>query len=245
MKVIVFGANGRMGKVVTRMVGDGMRGSEIAALVDANGDGNTILRDVNEFTGSADVIIDFSHFSATKNVTDYAVKKSIPLVIASTGQGPEEIAYIQKASESVPVFISANMSLGVALLAEMARKVASAFPDADIEIVETHHNRKADAPSGTALLLADAIKQARPDSVITCNRSGKREKNEIGIASVRMGNIVGIHDVMISTDNQTITLRHQAFSRDLFAEGAIAAAEFILNKEAGLYNMYDLCGEVK
>mgnify|MGYP003327641980 CR=1 FL=1 len=245
MKVIVFGANGRMGKVVTRMVGEGMRDSEIAALIDANGDGVNVLNNVKDFTGSADVIIDFSHFSATKTVTDFAVKKNIPLVIASTGQGPEEISVIQKASESVPIFISANMSLGVALLAEMARKVASAFPDADIEIVETHHNRKTDAPSGTALLLANAIKEVRPESVITCNRMGKREKNEIGIASVRMGNIVGIHDVMISTDNQTITLRHQAFSRDLFAEGAIAAAEFILGKKPGLYNMYDLCGEVK
>jgi 4-hydroxy-tetrahydrodipicolinate reductase len=131
------------------------------------------------------------------------------------------------------------MSLGIALLVELAKTAAKAFPEADIEIVEKHHNRKLDAPSGTALLLARELQEVREDATLICGRSGqaKREKNEIGIHAVRMGNIVGEHEVIIGTDTQTVTLKHEAHSRALFAEGAIAAADFLIGKPAGLYDM--------
>ena len=149
---------------------------------------------------------------------------------------------ITKAAESIPLFFAANYSLGIALLIELARKTAAAMPDAEIEIVEIHHDRKVDAPSGTALAIADAIRQIRPESTVHSGRSGmgKRTPEEIGIHAVRMGNVVGIHEVMIGTQNQTITLKHEAHSRALFAEGALAAADFLMGKPAGLYDMNSL-----
>lgn len=146
---------------------------------------------------------------------------------------------IANAAKNVPIFHSANMSLGVALLIELAVKTASVMPDADIEIVETHHNRKLDAPSGTALMIANAIKSVREKALFKLGRSGKavREKDEIGIHAVRRGNVVGIHEVLVSTDCQTITLKHEAHSRALFAEGALSAVSFLRNQKPGLYDM--------
>jgi 4-hydroxy-tetrahydrodipicolinate reductase len=146
---------------------------------------------------------------------------------------------IDQAKRDIPIFHSGNMSLGIALLMELARTVASHMPEAEVEIIEKHHNRKLDAPSGTALMLADAIKEARPESFSKVGRSGhgKRCPEEIGIHSVRMGNIVGVHEVIIGTPNQTITLKHEAHDRALFAEGAIAAAEFLVNCPNGKYDM--------
>ena len=162
-------------------------------------------------------------------------------MIATTGHTEEEKELIRRASSTIPVFYSANMSVGVAVICRLAKQAAAAFPEADVEIVETHHHRKMDAPSGTALMLAEGIREVRPDSVITTGRSGqgKREANEIGIQSVRLGNVVGIHEIMISTGNETITIKHEASDRALFADGAAVAAEYLICKSAGLYNMND------
>lgn len=191
----------------------------------------------------ADVIIDFSHHSCTGDLLSFAVANNLPLVLATTGQTDEERKAIAKASEKIPLFFASNYSLGVALLIELAKKAAAAMPGAEIEIIEKHHNRKVDAPSGTALSIAEAISSVRPDSFVVSGRSGnscRRKPNEIGISAVRMGNIVGEHEVLIGTPNQTISLKHEAHSRALFAEGAISAALFLIEKEPGLYTMEDL-----
>ncbi len=238
IKVLINGACGRMGKEVEKIV-EASETMTVAAKVDKMAAESGCYTDINDFSGKADVIIDFSNHLGTKDLLDYAVKNNIPTVVATTGHTPEELAYIEEASKKIAVFHSANMSLGVALLCELAVKAAATMPDADIEIVETHHNRKLDAPSGTALMIANAIKAVREKAQFVFGREGnaKREKNEIGVHAVRRGNIVGIHEVLVSTDSQTITLKHEAHSRALFAEGAVSAAEFILGKGAGLYNM--------
>lgn len=237
MKILLNGACGRMGREIEKLV-SASEAHEIAAGVDkmANVGGYT---DINDYNGEADVIIDFSNHLGTAELLDYAVKRNIPAVIATTGHTDDELKIIEKAAEKIAVFHSANMSLGVALLVELAVKTAAVMPDADIEIVETHHNRKLDAPSGTALMIANAIKKVREKTEFKLGRAGsaKREKNEIGIHAVRRGNIAGIHEVLVSTDTQTITLKHEAHSRALFAEGAISAAEFLAGKPAGLYDM--------
>lgn len=241
IKVILNGAAGRMGKeIVARL--EGNNDLSLAAKVDKLGGDSGCLTSLSEYSGDADVIIDFSHHSATNELIDYAVKKNIPLLIATTGHTEDEMNCIKKASEKIAVFHSANMSVGVALLAELAKKTAVSMPDADIEIVETHHNRKLDSPSGTALMLANALTAVREKTRLIMGRSGngKREKEDIGISSVRRGNIVGIHEVIISTDNETLTLKHEAHSRSLFADGAIAAAKFLAGKPAGLYCMNDM-----
>ncbi len=238
IKVLINGACGRMGKEVEKIV-EASETMTVAAKVDKMAAESGCYTDINDFNGTADVIIDFSNHLGTKALLDYAVKNNIPTVVATTGHTDEELEYIKNAGEKIAVFHSANMSLGVALLCELAVKAAATMPDADIEIVETHHNRKLDAPSGTALMIANAIKSVREKAQFVFGREGnaKREKNEIGVHAVRRGNIVGIHEVLISTDSQTITLKHEAHSRALFAEGAVSAAEFILGKDAGLYNM--------
>ena len=149
---------------------------------------------------------------------------------------------IEDAAKVVPVFYSGNMSLGIAVLCRLAKEAAKNFPDADIEIVEAHHIRKVDAPSGTARMLFDAVKEVRPDAKAICGRAGegKREKQDVGIASLRMGNVVGIHEIHIATPSQTLTLRHEAHDRGMFADGAIDAAAFLIGKQPGLYNMQDL-----
>ncbi len=237
MKVIVNGALGHMGREIVRLSNDGYRGAELSAAVDING----VMKSVCEFSGDADVIIDFSHHSAVTSLLDYAVKRGISAVIATTGHTEEERAAIADASKKIPVFYSANMSLGVALLCETAVKVALAMPEADIEIVETHHNRKLDAPSGTALMLARAIQGARGGEIV-CGRNGisPRKVGDISISAVRRGNILGIHEIFFSTPAQTISLKHEAHDRALFAEGTLAAAQFLMGKPAGLYDMTDM-----
>ena len=153
-----------------------------------------------------------------------------------------EKTMISQASERIPVFLSYNMSIGVAVMAELVRQAAEAFPDADIEIVEMHHNQKVDVPSGTALLLADRIKEVRPEAeyVVGRHENGKRRPQEIGIHSLRIGNETGTHEVMISTGAETLTIRHEAENRILFAEGALRAAEYLKEKPAGFYDMRDI-----
>ena len=237
-----------MGAEVKKMVLDGYRGAELCAGVDINpidifeSPVYTSWADVKEHP---DCIIDFSHHSATVALLDYACEKNIPVVLATTGHDEYELAKIDESAKKIPLFHSANMSLGVALLCELAKTAAKTFPDADIEIIEKHHNRKLDAPSGTALLLARQIQKIRENAFFTFGRQGqaKREKNEIGVHAIRMGNIVGEHEVIVGTDTQTITLKHEAHSRSLFAEGAIAAADFIIGKPQGLYDMYSMINE--
>ena len=244
MKVIVNGACGRMGQVVLRLLSESYRGASFAGGVDAFSEDPAIVRSPELLTEKGDVIIDFSSHLATEGSCAYAVKTKTPIVLCTTGHTEEELGAIREAAKSVPVFFSANMSLGVALLCELARQAAALYPDADIEIVETHHNRKLDAPSGTALMIADRIREERPEATYKLGRAGheKRERREIGIHAVRMGNVVGEHEVRIGTDTETITLKHQAHDRSLFAEGAVVAATFLVGKAPGLYGMRDMLG---
>ncbi len=237
MRIIVNGACGRMGRELIRLIGEDPR-LELAARVDAKGDGAEVLTDLTA-APEADVIIDFSHHSAVSALLDAAEARNCPVVIATTGHDAAELARIRAAAERIPVFYSGNMSVGVAQLCRMARETARLFPEADIEIVETHHKHKADAPSGTAKMLFNAVKEVRPEAEMVCGRSGMqpRTPNEVGVHSLRMGEVVGIHEVHICTATQTITLKHEAHSRALFAEGAICAAEFLVNQGAGFYDM--------
>ncbi len=234
-----------MGREIVRLCEGGYHGATVVAGIDPKGvsDGFPVFASAKEIEDTeADVIVDFSHHTAVGEITELAVNLGIPIVIATTGHTESELDIIHRTAESVPVFFAANMSVGVALLCELARKAAAAFPDADIEIVERHHTRKLDAPSGTALTLAREICEVRPEAYISTGRSGRsvRDKNEIGIQSVRIGSVVGDHEVQISTGAETITLKHEAHSRSLFAEGAVAAAEFVIGKSARVYGMRDM-----
>ena len=243
MKVIVNGIDGAMGTILARVIAQTDDMEVIAGVTPTGADGAYLTPD--EYQGPADVVIDFSHHAGTKTLMDYCVARNLPVVVCTTGQTEEEMEYIAKSSESIPVFKSANMSVGVALTAKIVKEIAAKFPGCDVEIVETHHNRKVDAPSGTAIMLADAVREARPELHYNTGRSGnaKREPDEIGINSVRMGNIVGTHEVMFGTNTQTITVTHQAHDRALFADGAVAAARFLVGKPAGMYNMDDLLAD--
>ena len=243
MKVIVNGALGKMGIEITKLVCDQYYNSSLAALVDINAkEDDNLYNTLSAYDGSADVIIDFSHHSAVTTLLPYAIDRNLPVVIATTGHTREEKKMIEDAATKIPVFFSANMSLGVATLCSFVKTAAKLFPDADIEIVETHHTNKLDAPSGTALMLANSIIEVRPDAYINTGRSGmgKRDKNEIGISALRLSNVVGEHEVIISTGTQTLKLKHEAHSRSLFAEGAIVAADFLKDKSAGLYTIADI-----
>lgn len=244
MKILLNGIGGRMGGELSRLLAEGYNGAFLSAGVDINTVDAPVpcYTNLGDVTEDFDCVIDFSHHSCTAGLLDYCISKNKPVVIATTGHTDEELAKIKNAAQYIPVFFSMNMSLGVALLCELAKMTVKTFPDADIEIIETHHNRKLDAPSGTAILLANAIKTARDGLSCVFGRSGhkKREKNEIGIHAIRMGNIVGEHSVIVGTDTQTITLKHEAHDRFLFAEGAVAAALFIVNQSAGLYAMDDM-----
>lgn len=244
MRVLVHGITGHMGQIVYSLVQSGYEGSTFAGGVSPDVETETaeLFRSFNSCKAESDVVVDFSFHTGVKDLMDYCISMKLPVVVATTGHTAEEKAIIEKASQSIPVFYSANMSVGVAVLADIAKKAAAAFPDADIEIVETHHNRKVDVPSGTALLLANSIKEARPQAVYNIGRpeNGKRTKEEIGIHSLRMGNYFGRHEIHISTGSETLTLVHEAHNRTLFAEGALKAAAFLIGKKSGLYNMKDL-----
>ena len=237
MRAILCGANGAMGKLI-----DALLGEKIVGRVSIDGENHVPKTFVELGDVGGDMIVDFSHHSAIADVLDYAKKNNCAVVVGTTGHTAEEKERIYKAAETLPIFYSGNMSLGIAVLCRLAKQAAAAFPDADIEIVEVHHNRKVDAPSGTAHMLFHAIRQVRPQAVEACGRAGegKRKKDEIGIASLRMGNVVGIHEVHICTPSQTLTLRHEAGSRQMLAEGAVDAAFFMEDKRPGLYTMEEL-----
>ena len=194
----------------------------------------------------ADVIIDFTNAGAVDALLSYSADKKLPLVLCSTGLSEEQLAGVQKTAKRTAILKSANMSLGVNTLIDLLKKAVSVFAPAgfDIEIVEKHHNQKLDAPSGTALALADAVNEALPDTyTYTYDRSGrrqKREKQEIGISSVRGGSIVGEHEVIFAGTDEVITLQHTAYSRAVFAKGAVEAAKFLAGKDAGMYDMADV-----
>lgn len=245
MKVLISGICGHMGKELEALFFAPGATDTLACGVDYRNDGSARVPVFDSFESApadVDCVIDFSHHSLTSPLLSYAVKNRIPLVLATTGQTEEEKESILAASRSIPLFFAANYSLGAAVLCELAKETASFFPEAEIEIVEVHHDRKLDSPSGTALAIANAICEERPDAFPHSGRTGigKRDPNEIGIHSLRMGNVVGIHEVHIATKTQTITLKHEAFSRALFAEGALRAASFVVSQKPGLYNMKSL-----
>lgn len=244
MNIIVNGAAGRMGQILCELIEKSEKHT-VAAYCSLEYEGSEDalhFADIGSFEGQADCIIDFSSHKATRTVTDYAVKRALPLVIATTGQDEGEMELIRSASEKIPLFYSQNMSFGVALLSCLAKIAAKALPEADIEIIEKHHNRKLDVPSGTAILLADGIRSVKESCTYNIGRheNGKRTKQEIGIHSVRMGNEVGTHEVIFALDSQVITLKHEAENRGLFAEGAMTAAAFLVTKQPGYYNMDDI-----
>ena len=234
MRAIVCGANGAMGKLICAGLGDAVIGK-----VSIDGE-NGVPKTFTELGAvSADVVIDFSHHTAIYDVLAYAKRIGSAAVIGTTGHTPEEKAAIYAAAEEIPVFYAGNVSLGIAVLCRLVQEAVKFFPDADVEIVEVHHTRKVDAPSGTAHMLFNAVKAVRPDAVENCGRSGegKRTKNEVGIHALRMGNVVGIHEVHINTGTQTLVLKHESGSRAMLADGAVDAAKFMVGKEKGLYDM--------
>ena len=245
MKVLIHGSTGRMGKILCQLLKDGYQNLTLAARVspeETADPANCVYTSLAEVGCDVDCVVDFSHHTAVGSLMDFCVAKNLPVVVATTGQTPEEKAVIAEAAKKIPVFFSANMSIGVALLANLAKKAASVFPDANIEIVEKHHNQKLDVPSGTALLLAHKIQEALTDTVLLVGRheNGKRTAKEIGIHSLRLGNEVGTHEIIIATGAETITLKHEAENRSLFANGALAAAAFLEGKVPGLYSMQDI-----
>ena len=237
MRAVVCGANGAMGKLIC-----GILGEEVVGKVSIDG-ANGVARTFDELGRvNADVVIDFSHHTAVADVLNYAKRIGAAAVIGTTGHTVEEKALITAAAREIPVFFSGNVSLGIAVLCRLAKQAASYFPDADIEIVEIHHTRKVDAPSGTAHMLFNAIKEVRPNAYENCGRAGegKRTRDEIGISALRLGNVVGIHEVHICTGNQTLTLKHESGSRAMLADGAVDAARFMVGKPTGFYNMENI-----
>lgn len=250
LKIINSGCGGRMGAVVDEVCARDPD-AEIAAGFDLLFSGKRpypVFSVPGEFSGSADVIIDFSNPAALDGLLDFALTRHIPVVLATTGYSPAQAARIGAAAEKIPVFRSANMSIGINVLLELVKKASAALGDScDIEIVEQHHNRKADAPSGTALMLADAAAATcgHPCQYVYDRHSVRapRDKKEIGISSVRGGTIVGIHEILFAGQDETIEIKHTAMSRDIFAEGALKAAKFLATVKApGLYDMSSLIG---
>lgn len=244
--IILCGANGKMGKVIRDIVAkrDDCR---IAAGIDLNtvSDSFPIYSSFDEIKEDADVIIDFSNPALLNDLLDFAVKKSMPVVIATTGYDESQKKQIEEASRKTSVFFTYNMSLGINLLANLAKKAVQVLGDAfDIEIIEKHHNQKIDAPSGTALMLADAIcEELNKPMKYEYDRHSKREKrtkNEIGMHAVRGGTIVGEHEIMFAGRDEIITLYHSARSKEVFAVGAVNAALFLKDKPAGMYSMKEM-----
>ena len=246
-RLILSGAYGRMGRAVyeATLLSDKY---EIVAGVDTKDGGALpfpVYSRISDVAECADVIVDFSHHSAAKDVLDYAIAKSIPAVIATTGHDEDEIAYIENASKSVAVFYSRNMSIGINLTIALAKKAAAVLGTSfDIEIVEEHHSKKLDAPSGTALMIADAIKDTLDSECqyVYDRHLERRERTpgEIGIHSVRGGSIVGEHEVIFAGKDEVIRIHHSAFSREVFAKGALSAAGFLAEQTPGYYNMEDM-----
>lgn len=245
--IILSGCNGKMGRVITNCVNDRLD-CKITAGVDISNkkfNNYDVFPSFEKLNRRADVIIDFSHPSTLEKLLKYAIQSNTPAVISTTGLSEEQINMIHTASKKIPIFFSANMSLGVNLIRELAVKATKVLgSNFDIEIIEAHHNQKIDAPSGTALMLADAIAKEMPlEATYEFDRHSKRakrEKNEIGIHAVRGGTIVGEHEIMFAGRDEIIKISHSAMSKEIFATGSINAALFLCGKPAGLYSMSDL-----
>jgi dihydrodipicolinate reductase len=248
--IIMSGCNGKMGQVITRLVEE-MADVKIVAGIDFNNvsnNGYPVFKTPAECNVKADAIIDFSHPAAFDNLVKYAVSKKIPLVMATTGLSQVQIKALEVASRETPIFFSANMSLGVNLIIDLVKRAAKVLEGSfDIEIVEKHHNQKIDAPSGTALAIADSINSALEEK---CeyeydrhSKRKKRSKNEIGIHAVRGGTIVGEHSVIFAGTDEIIEINHSAMSKEIFAVGAVKAAKFLKDKKPGYYSMNDLISE--
>ena len=245
LKVLLVGCGGRMGKVVAELC-DVREQFSVCAGVDPTLPECSfpVYSTCAEVQEKPDVIIDFSFHAAIRDILSYAVDNKVPAVIATTGFTDEEKNLIDDAAKSIPVFRSANMSIGVNLLVQLAKSAAKFLPDFDIEIIEKHHNQKVDSPSGTALMIADEICSVLPGEMKYVNGRegicGKRTKEEIGIHAVRGGTIVGEHDVIFAGHMETVTISHSAGSREILASGALCAAEFLTKQNAGHYSMKDI-----
>ena len=250
VKVIMNGCNGHMGQVITGIIANDPE-AEIVAGIDVHDEGKNSYPVFSSFEAStveADVVIDFSSPKAFDAMMDYCVAKQVPVIVCTTGLAEEQIKRLEDDSKKVAVLRSANMSLGINLLLKLLKEAAKTLAPAgfDIEIVEKHHNLKKDAPSGTALALADSINEALDRKyTYKYDRSQDyepREKYEIGISAVRGGNIVGVHDVMFAGTDEVIEFTHTAYSKAVFGKGAVQAAKYLAGKPAGLYNMSDVIG---
>lgn len=250
IKVIMHGCNGKMGQVISGIVAQDDQ-TEMAAGIDVyDGISNTypVFDSVAACDVPADVIIDFSNAGAVDALLDYAVEKQIPVVLCTTGLSETQLAHVEAASKQVAVLKSANMSLGINTIMKLLQDAARVFAPAgyDIEIVEKHHNQKLDAPSGTAIALADSINEAMDHKYeYIYDRSQRREKRdakELGISAVRGGTIVGEHEVIFAGTDEVIEIRHTAYSKAVFAKGAVEAGKFLAGKTPGLYDMSDVIG---
>lgn len=248
--IILCGCNGKMGGVVVNSASSNDN-CKIICGVDAYGENNygfPTYKSFSDVEEKADVIIDFSNPACLDSMLEYAVSNSTPVIICTTGYSPQQVKKINEVSKSIPVFYSGNMSLGVNLLIELAKQATKILGnDFDIEIIEKHHNQKVDAPSGTALMIADAVSgelEKEPQYVYDRHAyRRKRSDNEIGIHAVRGGTIVGEHDIIFAGHDEVVTISHQSQSKELFATGAINAALFIVGKPAGMYNMSMMLSE--
>ena len=247
-RVIMHGCNGHMGQVITKMIAEEAE-VEIVAGIDPFDEGRNpypVYKNIEVCDVPADVIIDFSNAKAIDGLLDYCEEKKIPVVLCTTGLSDEQIVRVQELSKTSAVLRSANMSLGINTLLDLLKKATAVFAEAgfDVEIVEKHHNQKVDAPSGTALALADAVNEVLNNEYkYVYDRSKerkKREKKEIGISAVRGGTIVGDHDVIFAGEDEVITFSHRAYSKAVFGKGAVEAAKFLAGKPAGLYDMSDV-----
>ncbi|MCH5347808.1 MAG: 4-hydroxy-tetrahydrodipicolinate reductase [Oscillospiraceae bacterium] len=247
VKVTICGANGKMGKVISSVIKDRTDCTVISG-IDLNtepGDGFTVYSKPSELPEKPDVIIDYSHPSGLGDLLDYCLSTGTAIVIATTGYTEDQINSIKKAAEQIPVFFTFNMSLGINLLCKLAKTAAEVLGGQfDIEIVEKHHNQKIDAPSGTAIMLANAINETLDNKYnYTYDRHSqrkKREKNEIGMHSIRGGTIVGEHEIIFAGRDEVITLSHSAASKEVFAAGSVNAAVYLCGRPAGLYDMASL-----
>lgn len=246
INVLINGFNGKMGQEVLNQINSNNNFTCICGTDINAGDveGIKVYSNPEEISEKIDVIIDFSIPKASLNILEYANKNHIPTVIATTGFSDDDLKIIENYSKTLPIFKSANMSYEINLMADLVANLATKLKESDIEIVDTHHNRKIDSPSGTALILADSINNAL-DNTMTYEynrhvKKEKRSKNEIGIHSIRGGTEVGKHTVYFFGDNESFEITHTVSSRSIFAKGALKAAEFIIDKPNGLYNMKDL-----
>lgn len=246
LEVMVNGCSGKMGQIVCDLV-EQNENLVLKCGFDKNVTGEfafPVFNKIKDITEKPDVIIDFSVPVATFNILNYAVQNHVPIVIATTGFSTEEEKRIEEYSKQIPIFKSANMSYDIMIMKKLVQWLAPLLKDTNIEITETHHNRKIDSPSGTAQMLADSINSSLGNTLhCEYNRHDKREKrdkNEIGMNSIRGGNIVGEHTVQFFGEFETFELKHTSYSRNVFAEGALKAAQFLVNKPNGLYNMEDI-----